>query len=122
MLFALSWRLAVFAISLGTLSVLAGLVYARGLSRLGRAEASAGGALNVGAARGVRCDPADQILEPKQRHVEELERDIKAVAGASFRRTIYAFAVHPITDVTATVALAAIFMASLWLHGGDAQA
>ncbi len=120
-LFALSWRLAVLAVGVGAVFMFCGLVYARSLSRLGTDAADAARAMSSGLYEMVGAIRLIKSSSTERRHVGELERDIEAAARASFRRTIMNFAIHPITDVAATSAMAAIFLVSLWLNGGDAR-
>ncbi len=120
-LFVLSWRLAVLAVGVGTLSVVFGLVYARSLSQLGSDAATSGRVMSTTLHETVNAIRLIKASSTERQHLRELERDIKAVERVSFRRTIMNFAVHPITDVIATSAMAAIFLVSLWLDGGDAR-
>jgi subfamily B ATP-binding cassette protein MsbA len=121
LLFMLSFRLAILAVGLGALSVLFGLVYASCLSRLGAAQMRAADALSVGLHESLSAMKLIKSWSTEDRHVEQLDRDIKSLALASFRRSLYSFAIHPITDITATVLLAVIVLASIWLHGGDGR-
>jgi len=120
-LFALSWRLAVLALGLGIASVLCGLAYARRMTRLGEDDVAAGTAMTVAMHESLGAIRLIKSFSTEGRHVRELHRSIASASEASFRRTIWGFAIHPITDVAATIALAALFLASLWLNGGDTR-
>ena len=121
LLFAFSWRLALLAVSLGGSSILFSFVYARRLSRLGSEEARAASAINADLHESLASIKLIKSWSTEDRHFEQLDHDIESVERASIRSSLYTYAVHPITDVTATIELAAILLASLWLHGGDVR-
>ena len=114
-LFALSWRLAVLAARPGNrIRALRAGLHAPHDPRWGRTTRPQGRRWPCALHEVAGGDPADQVLQHRERrHVAELDQSIEAVCEASFRRTIYGFAIHPITDVAATIALAALFVASL---------
>lgn len=120
-LFFLSWPLALISVALGGLSLVGGLAYARGMSRLGAADASATRAMVAGLHEMLAAIRLIKASSTEARHAEDIDRKINGSRDAAFKRTIFAFAIHPITDVTATTAMAGIFLAALWINGGDAR-
>ena len=55
------------------------------------------------------------------RHVALIDHTVDAATTANYQRAIRSYAIHPITDIAATIALAAIVIAALWINGGDAR-
>jgi ABC-type multidrug transport system fused ATPase/permease subunit len=121
LLFVLSWPLALLALGFGGAFLLYGLGHVKSLAGLGAAVAAAEGRAlralheSLGGIRLIKS------YSRERRHVHELEQLLDTARGALFRRNFKVFSIHPITDVAATGALAALLFAALALDGGDTR-
>ncbi len=120
-LFILSWRLALLAVAFAGLSMLVGLFYARRMTHVGALENLASRAMTFSFTDMVNAFRLIRASSTEPRHVALIDHTVDAATTANYQRAIRSYAIHPITDIAATIALAAIVIAALWINGGDAR-
>ena len=120
-LFVLSWRLALLAVAFAGLSMLVGLIYARRMTHVGALENLASRAMTFSFTDMVNAFRLIRASSTEPRHAALIDHTVDAATTANYQRAIRSYAIHPITDIAATIALAAIVVAALWINGGDAR-